>query len=142
MIVFDKLWVLIKEMNISTYVLREKCGIDSKTIRRLKANENMETKTLTIENRFGRQRLSVGYGKWASGSLTAEEENTDTLGRISGGEQPVATAGAWTEPDSLTVRIRFIRAPALLDIVFRMRDGKPSVSTKSNMSKIYSITLQ
>lgn len=46
MIVFDKLWVLIKEMNISTYVLREKCGIDSKTIRRLKANENMETKTL------------------------------------------------------------------------------------------------
>ena len=103
---------------------------------------DMETKNLTIENRFGRQRLSVGYGKWASGSLTAEEENTDTLGRISGGEQPVAAAGAWTEPDSLTVRIRFIRSPALLDIVFRMRDGKPSVSTKSNMSKIYSITLQ
>jgi len=31
---------------ISTYTLREKCGIDSKTIRRLKANENIETKTL------------------------------------------------------------------------------------------------
>ena len=31
---------------MSTYVLREKCGIDSKTIRRLRANENMETKTL------------------------------------------------------------------------------------------------
>ena len=31
---------------MSTYVFREKCGIDSKTIRRLKANENMETKTL------------------------------------------------------------------------------------------------
>lgn len=31
---------------MSTYQLREKCGIDSKTIRRLRGNENMETKTL------------------------------------------------------------------------------------------------
>lgn len=46
MIVFDKLWVTMKEKNVSTYVLREKCGIDSKTIRRLRANENIETKTL------------------------------------------------------------------------------------------------
>lgn len=29
-----------------SYLLREKCGIDSKTVRRLKANENIETKTL------------------------------------------------------------------------------------------------
>ncbi len=46
MIVFDKLWVTIKEKGVSTYQLREKCGIDSKTVRRLKANENIETKTL------------------------------------------------------------------------------------------------
>jgi len=46
MIRFDKLWVVMKEKNISTYYLREKSGIDSKTIRRLKANENIETKTL------------------------------------------------------------------------------------------------
>lgn len=46
MIVFDKLWNIMKEKGVSTYMLREKCGIDSKTIRRLKANENMETKTL------------------------------------------------------------------------------------------------
>ena len=31
---------------VSTYWLREKCGIDRKTIRRLRVNENMETKTL------------------------------------------------------------------------------------------------
>jgi len=37
---------VMKEKNISTYYLREKSGIDSKTIRRLKANENIETKTL------------------------------------------------------------------------------------------------
>ena len=46
MIVFDRLWETIKIKGVSTYILREKCGIDSKTIRRLKANENIETKTL------------------------------------------------------------------------------------------------
>lgn len=46
MIKFDRLWKTMEEKNISTYALREKCGIDSKTIRRLKANENIETKTL------------------------------------------------------------------------------------------------
>lgn len=46
MIVFDKLWITMKNKGISTYQLRESCGIDSKTVRRLKANENMETKTL------------------------------------------------------------------------------------------------
>ncbi len=46
MIVFDNLWEIMKAKGISTYQLREKCGIDSKTVRRLKANENIETKTL------------------------------------------------------------------------------------------------
>lgn len=46
MIVFDKLWVTMAEKKCSTYQLREKGGIDSKTIRRLRANDNMETKTL------------------------------------------------------------------------------------------------
>ena len=48
MIVFDKLWITMKNKGISTYTLREECGIDSKTVRRLRANENenIETKTL------------------------------------------------------------------------------------------------
>lgn len=46
MIVFNKLWSIMDAKGFSTYKLREKCGIDSKTIRRLKANENIETKTL------------------------------------------------------------------------------------------------
>ena len=46
MITFDKLWITMKQKGISTYRLREECSIDSKTIRRLKANENVETKTL------------------------------------------------------------------------------------------------
>lgn len=46
MIRFDKLWKVMEEKHVSTYQLREQCGIDSKTVRRLKANENIETKTL------------------------------------------------------------------------------------------------
>ena len=46
MIVFNKLWKIMDERGVSTYKLREECGIDSKTIRRLRANENIETKTL------------------------------------------------------------------------------------------------
>ncbi len=46
MILFNKLWETMEKKNISTYYLREKAGIDSKTIRRLRANENIETKTL------------------------------------------------------------------------------------------------
>jgi len=37
----------MKAKGITTYRLREKCGIDRKTIRRLRANENIETKTLS-----------------------------------------------------------------------------------------------
>ena len=46
MIVFDKLWETMAKKGISTYRLREDCGIDSKTIRRLKANDNIESKTI------------------------------------------------------------------------------------------------
>ena len=45
-IIFDKLWDVMREKGVSTYQLREKCSIDSKTVRRLRANDNMETKTL------------------------------------------------------------------------------------------------
>ena len=46
MIRFDRLWETMKSRNISTYRLREMCGLDRKTIRRLRGNENVETKTL------------------------------------------------------------------------------------------------
>jgi len=43
---FDRLWVTMEKKGVSTYWLREKCGIDRKTIRRLRTNDNIETKTL------------------------------------------------------------------------------------------------
>ncbi len=57
MIVFNKLWETMKVRGVSTYDLRENCGIDSKTVRRLKANENMETKTLNRLCRYLECRL-------------------------------------------------------------------------------------
>ena len=48
MITFDKLWQTMKDRGVSTYTLREKYNIDTRTIRRLKANENITTDTLNI----------------------------------------------------------------------------------------------
>ena len=48
MVRFDKLWETMKEKGVSTYTLREKYNIDTRTIRRLKANENTTTDTLNI----------------------------------------------------------------------------------------------
>lgn len=36
----------MERQKVTTYQLREHCCIDSKTVRRLKANDNIETKTL------------------------------------------------------------------------------------------------
>ena len=46
MIKFDRLWKTMEAQGVTTYRLRERCGLDRKTIRRLKENDNIETKTL------------------------------------------------------------------------------------------------
>ena len=43
---FDRLFATMEKKGVSTYKLREECGIDSKTVRRLRANHNIEMKTL------------------------------------------------------------------------------------------------
>ena len=46
MIVYDRLWKTMEQKGVNTYTLREKCGIDSQTIRRLKNNQNVTMRTL------------------------------------------------------------------------------------------------
>ena len=46
MIRFDPLWVTMKKKHITTYVLREVHGIDSKTVRKLRDNKTVTTGTL------------------------------------------------------------------------------------------------
>ena len=43
---FDRLFSTMDKKGVSTDRLREECGIDSKTVRRLRANQNIEMKTL------------------------------------------------------------------------------------------------
>jgi len=47
MIVFDKLWEIMKDKNISIYRLREMADLQSRTIKRLQNNMSVETKTLS-----------------------------------------------------------------------------------------------
>ena len=46
MIVFDKLWETMKQKGVTKYALREKHNFDTFTLRRLRNNQNMQTKTL------------------------------------------------------------------------------------------------
>lgn len=46
MIVFNRLWKTMHEKGVTTYTLREKRGIDSRTIRHLKNNDGVTTNTL------------------------------------------------------------------------------------------------
>lgn len=46
MIVFDKLWETMKAKHVSTYALRDRFDIDSRTICRLRANQTVTTDTL------------------------------------------------------------------------------------------------
>lgn len=46
MIIFDRLWDVMKEREISTYRLREMADLQSRTIKRLQNNLSVETKTL------------------------------------------------------------------------------------------------
>lgn len=47
MIVYDKLWALMKEKDISTYTLREKYNFHTGTIKKLRHNLNINTNTLS-----------------------------------------------------------------------------------------------
>ena len=46
MIVFDRLWDYLETHEITVYRLREDAELNHKTIGRLRANENVETKIL------------------------------------------------------------------------------------------------
>ena len=46
MIVFHPLWETMKRKGVSTYALRERHNLENRTIRRLRANQNVTTETL------------------------------------------------------------------------------------------------
>ena len=64
MIVFDKLWETMKAKHVSTYALRDRFDIDSRTIRRLRANQTVTTDTLDKLCRILDCKL---YERWCQG---------------------------------------------------------------------------
>ena len=46
MIIYDKFWATMKKKGVSTYKLREDYGFNTKTIAKLRKNENVTTYTL------------------------------------------------------------------------------------------------
>ncbi len=46
MIIYDKLWAMMKKKGISTYRLRESHGFNTKTIAKLRQNGTVTTQTL------------------------------------------------------------------------------------------------
>jgi DNA-binding Xre family transcriptional regulator len=46
MIVYDPLWVTLKEKGLTTYALRVKHGVSNGTVQRLKKNMSVSTNTL------------------------------------------------------------------------------------------------
>ena len=74
----------MEQRNITTYRLREQCGFDNKAIRRLKANENTETKTLNKICTFLDCRIEdiMEYiPDWFSKGDVNETENSGFTGR-------------------------------------------------------------
>lgn len=65
MIKFDRFWRTKKKKGASTCWLHKKCGIDRKTIRRLRANENAETKhaTSSVQRRIAPWKISHNIKK-------------------------------------------------------------------------------
>lgn len=57
MIVYDKLWVTMRERNISQYKLMKVYGVSSGQLDRLRKNENVSTYTLSELCRILRCRL-------------------------------------------------------------------------------------
>ena len=82
---------------------------------------------IVYEGPFGVQRLPVGFGAWAYGSLKLEKENYETLGALIG-DQPTASSGAWTAPDTFTCRTYLCGGPACFDTTLKFTSATVTCS--------------
>lgn len=82
---------------------------------------------IVCEGPFGVQRLPVGFGTWAYGSLKLEKENYETLGALIG-DQPTASSGAWMAPDTFTCRTYLCGGPARFDTTLKFTSATVTCS--------------
>ncbi|MGN0853015.1 MAG: serine hydrolase domain-containing protein [Kiritimatiellia bacterium] len=87
-------------------------------IRNVKLSRTEDGWELTFEGPFGEQRVPVGYDAWKYGKMKLEKETYETLGGLIG-DQPTASSGAWTAPDTFTCRTYLCGGPYCLDATLK-----------------------
>jgi len=71
-------------------------------------------------------RLVCGYGAWRMGATA--------LGATNAQLSAVATAGAWTSPDTYTAQIRFIETPHCTTLTYRFADATLTYQAQHNVA--------
>ena len=78
---------------------------------------------------FGLQRVPVGYDSWKYGKIKLEKETSEALGALVG-DQPTASSGAWTAPDTFTCRTYLCGGPSCFDTTLKFTAATLSVDVK------------
>ena len=89
-----------------------------------KAKGNGLDGPLEIKRCFGTRSLKVGYGEWIDG--------VSALG--DSGPRKAACSGAWTAPDTFTMKIFERETPFVLSIAYRFEGDRVSALVKQNVN--------
>lgn len=85
--------------------------------------------------RGGEVTLPVGVGAWADGELPPRTREGDLRAVAGDGPAPVATAGAWTGPETFVAQVRHVATPYALTITARLAsDGTVRARGELNVS--------
>jgi CubicO group peptidase (beta-lactamase class C family) len=87
--------------------------------------------TVTLRGEAGEQRIVSGHRKWMQGMVPG----TPSLQRL--GFPPVgkiAARGAWTDPDTYTMKVCYLETPYVESITCRFSGEEVTVSRKLNVS--------
>jgi len=93
-------------------------------IRRRQAKGNGLDGPLKIKRCFGTRSLRVGYGEWIDGVSALD----------SSGPRKASAAGAWTAPDTFTMKLFERETPFVLSIAYRFEGDRVSALVKQNVN--------
>jgi CubicO group peptidase (beta-lactamase class C family) len=91
---------------------------------RIQAKGNGLDRPLKAKRCFGTRSLRVGYGKWIDGVSTLDGS----------GPRKAASSGAWTAPDTFTMKLFERETPFVFSIAYRFEGDRVSVLVKQNVN--------
>ena len=95
--------------------MREQCGIDSKTVRRLRANQNIDSNGFVKEkSEYGyynsTNKLAVpemlGLGSEVDGALSAQARNYNPVGTVQSAQFKIKSVAAKAKNRSFTINVK------------------------------------